>query len=45
MRRQRHSDMIQHRFGSMTVQQEKNHELDGVVVSWPFLIGGDNEPR
>jgi hypothetical protein len=45
MRRQHYSDMTQHRFVAMTVQQEKNQEFDGVVVSWPFPIGGDNEHR
>lgn len=45
MRRQRHPDITQHRFVAMTVQQAKNREFDGVVVLWPFQVGGDNEHK
>jgi DNA helicase IV len=29
----------------MTVQQAKNREFDGVVVLWPYQVGGDAEHR
>jgi hypothetical protein len=44
MRRQRHPGTF-HKFAAMTVQQAKNREFDGVVVLWPFQIGGDAEHR
>ena len=30
---------------AMTVQQAKNREFDGVVVLWPFQVGGDAEHK
>src|SRR5258707_9784581 len=30
---------------AMTVQQAKNREFDGVVVLWPFAVGGDPEQK
>lgn len=32
-------------FIAMTVQQAKNREFDGVVVLWPFQVGGDAEHK
>lgn len=32
-------------FTAMTVQQAKNREFDGVVVLWPYRVGGDPEHR
>jgi hypothetical protein len=32
-------------FAAMTVQQAKNREFQGVVVLWPFKVGGDAEHR
>ncbi len=32
-------------FRAMTVQQAKNREFAGVVVIWPFQVGGDAEHR
>jgi len=32
-------------FAAMTVQQAKNREFDGVVVLWPFQVGGDAEHK
>lgn len=29
----------------MTVQQAKNREFDGVIVIWPFQVGGDDEQK
>lgn len=44
MRRQRFgADNVA--FAAMTVQQAKNREFDGVVVLWPFKIGGDAEHK
>jgi hypothetical protein len=33
------------RFTAMTVQQAKNREFDGVVVLWPYQVGGDAEHK
>lgn len=48
----RHVAMRRQRFGidnvnfaAMTVQQAKNREFQGVVVLWPFKVGGDAEHR
>jgi DNA helicase IV len=30
---------------AMTVQQAKNREFDGVVVLWPYSVGGDAEQK
>jgi hypothetical protein len=32
-------------FTALTVQQAKNREFDGVVVLWPFQVGGDAEHK
>jgi len=32
-------------FLAMTVQQAKNREFDGVVVFWPYQVGGDAEQK
>lgn len=32
-------------FTAMTVQQAKNREFDGVVVIWPYQVGGDDEHK
>lgn len=34
-----------HHFTALTVQQAKNREFDGVVVLWPYKVGGDNEHK
>jgi hypothetical protein len=34
-----------HLFIAMTVQQAKNREFDGVVVIWPYQVGGDVEHK
>ena len=44
LRRQRFA-ATKRRFSAMTVQQAKNREFDGVVVLWPFQIGGDSEHK
>jgi hypothetical protein len=35
----------EHRFTALTVHQAKNREFDGVVVLWPFTVGGDAEHK
>jgi hypothetical protein len=32
-------------FTAMTIQQAKNREFDGVVVLWPYQVGGDDEHK
>jgi hypothetical protein len=32
-------------FAALTVQQAKNREFEGVVVLWPFQVGGDAEHK
>jgi hypothetical protein len=32
-------------FNAMTVQQAKNREFEGVVVIWPYQVGGDIEHK
>jgi superfamily I DNA/RNA helicase len=44
MRRQRHG-ANNHDFAAMTVQQAKNREFEGVVVLWPYQVGGDAEHK
>ena len=44
MQRQRFG-IDQHPFTAMTVQQAKNREFEGVVVLWPFTVGGDAEQK
>lgn len=34
-----------HPFTAMTVQQAKNREFDGVVIIWPYQVGGDVEHK
>lgn len=34
-----------HLLTALTVQQAKNREFDGVVVLWPFQVGGDAEHK
>jgi UvrD-like helicase C-terminal domain/AAA domain len=34
-----------HLFNAMTVQQAKNREFEGVVVIWPYQVGGDIEHK
>lgn len=43
-RRQRYG-IDNYDFTAMTVQQAKNREFDGVVVLWPYTVGGDAEQR
>lgn len=43
--RRRHSVDDHHPFHAMTVQQAKNREFAGVVVIWPYQVGGDAEHR
>ena len=33
------------RYAAMTVQQAKNREFDGVIVLWPYQVGGDAEHK
>jgi superfamily I DNA/RNA helicase len=40
-----HGHFASHSFIAMTVQQAKNREFDGVVVLWPYQVGGDAEHR
>lgn len=44
MRRQRFG-IDEVNFAAMTVQQAKNREFEGVVVLWPFRVGGDVEHK
>ena len=34
-----------HLVTAMTVQQAKNREFDGVVIIWPYQVGGDVEHK
>jgi hypothetical protein len=43
--RRRHTGAGLHPLRVMTVQQAKNREFDGVVVLWPYQVGGDDEHR
>lgn len=40
-----HGRSTPHRFTALTVQQAKNREFDGVVVLWPYQVGGDAEHK
>ena len=40
-----HGRSTTHRFTALTVQQAKNREFDGVVVLWPYQVGGDAEHK
>jgi hypothetical protein len=44
LRRQRFCD-ANVEFAAMTVHQAKNREFEGVVVLWPFTVGGDAEHK
>jgi hypothetical protein len=43
--RRQHGGSASHPFTAMTVQQAKNREFDGVVVIWPYQVGGDIEHK
>lgn len=43
--RRQHTGSGSHLFTAMTVQQAKNREFDGVVVIWPYQVGGDAEHK
>jgi len=43
--RRQHGGGGSHLFNAMTVQQAKNREFEGVVVIWPYQVGGDIEHK
>lgn len=43
--RRQHGGSAVHQFAAMTVQQAKNREFDGVVIIWPYEVGGDAEHK
>ncbi|MGW1424658.1 ATP-dependent helicase [Bradyrhizobium manausense] len=43
--RRQHGGNTAHLFTALTVQQAKNREFDGVVVLWPYQVGGDAEHK
>jgi hypothetical protein len=43
--RRQHGHGDDPRFAAMTVQQAKNREFEGVVVLWPYQVGGDAEHK
>jgi hypothetical protein len=43
--RRQHGGSATHVFTALTVQQAKNREFDGVVVLWPYQVGGDAEHK
>ena len=43
--RRQHGHFDEPTFAALTVQQAKNREFDGVVVLWPFQVGGDAEHK
>jgi len=43
--RRHHSSGDAAMFVAMTVQQAKNREFEGVVVLWPYQVGGDAEHK
>lgn len=43
--RRQHGGGASHLFTAMTVQQAKNREFEGVVVIWPYQVGGDVEHK
>lgn len=43
--RRHHGGGASHQLMAMTVQQAKNREFEGVVVVWPFQVGGDAEHK
>lgn len=44
-RRRQHGGNTTHLFTALTVQQAKNREFEGVVVIWPYQVGGDVEHK
>lgn len=43
--RRQHGGSARHLFTAMTVQQAKNREFEGVVIIWPYQVGGDVEHK
>ena len=43
--RRQHGGGAVHQLTAMTVQQAKNREFDGVVIIWPYQVGGDAEHK
>ncbi len=43
--RRQHGGNASHLFTALTVQQAKNREFEGVVVIWPYQVGGDVEHK
>lgn len=43
--RRQYSSGLAHRYTALTVQQAKNREFDGVVVLWPYQVGGDADHK
>jgi UvrD-like helicase C-terminal domain len=43
--RRQHGGGISHQLTALTVQQAKNREFDGVVIIWPYQVGGDAEHK
>ncbi|UVK50385.1 ATP-binding domain-containing protein [Mesorhizobium sp. AR02] len=43
--RRQHGGNFAHLFTALTVQQAKNREFDGVVIVWPYQVGGDVEHK
>lgn len=43
--RRQHGGGATHQLTAMTVQQAKNREFEGVVVIWPYQVGGDAEHK
>lgn len=43
--RRQHGGCTSHQLTAMTVQQAKNREFDGVVIIWPYQVGGDAEHK
>jgi hypothetical protein len=40
-----HGRSTTYRFTALTVQQAKNREFEGVVILWPYQVGGDAEHK
>ncbi|MCU7843328.1 MAG: ATP-binding domain-containing protein [Candidatus Thiodiazotropha sp. (ex Monitilora ramsayi)] len=40
-----HGRSTTHLFTALTVQQAKNREFEGVVILWPYQVGGDAEHK
>ncbi|MDE2570129.1 MAG: ATP-dependent helicase [Sphingomonadales bacterium] len=43
--RRQYGGNISYQLTAMTVQQAKNREFDGVVIIWPYQVGGDAEHK